>query len=440
MTRHHYTRWMMALLCGLSLTSCQLQDDLFGNKTEKEELGLLELSVLANAPASMTTETKAGNEVNTENFEVKIEGEERTDGTKMVKEFTKASELPTAIPLSVGKYTVTSNTPGKLEKKMNAPYYAGKQTIEITKDVTKEETVKCTMQNSRIQIKYSDDFKSAFKSWTITMDDGSEAAFSFTQSTTEEFIYWAFDEGVSQVRLNITATTKEGSTIRDSRTFNKSMVTEGYGDVNSDNFEGGDALILDFQPSNNPTVGNIQGVNVTVHITFSNYTEKVEIPVSDKEPEIPDTPDEPNTPSDPNESSDLTLTLPADFSMKTDLSDAPASADAVIYAKNGIKSMIVKIEPGNDDFQNALQELAEQEDPIRFLTGEELVSNTAVEALFVTLQQPLTVPQPNVTSYTFPIGNFFTFMSIFSGTHKFTIDLTDTQDKKISKTLAITLE
>ena len=152
----------IAALCGLGLFSCQLQDDLFGKKTEKEELGTLALSVIANAPASMST--KAESTVDTKDFQVVITGEEKSDGTTFSRTYEKVSEMPATIALSVGKYTVRSNTAGKMEKRMSHPYYAGGTDLSITKDVTSEANVKCTMQNSRIQIQYSEDFKNSFTS------------------------------------------------------------------------------------------------------------------------------------------------------------------------------------------------------------------------------------------------------------------------------------
>ena len=255
-------------------------------------------------------------------------------------------------------------------------------------------------------------------------------------------IYWTFEEGVSQVRLNIRAITKDNNTVTDSRTFLKSMVSEGYGDVNnSENFVGGDALVLDFKPSTTDQLtGNVQGINVSVLITFAEHKEQVQIPVSDKEePETPTTPGEPEAPAVDG----LTLTLPNDITMKGDISDAPASADAVIEAKNGIRSMIVKIEPGGDGFREALTELenrsAEDGGPIHFLTGEELVGNTAVEQLFASLKFTLSAPQSGATSYTFPIGGFFKFMKNMQGAHKFHITLVDTTGKEVKGTLTITL-
>ena len=68
MIRQLYRQGIWLLLTLLACSSCQLQDDLFGKKTETTELGSLELSVLANAPVSMTTKADAtqGAAVNTD--------------------------------------------------------------------------------------------------------------------------------------------------------------------------------------------------------------------------------------------------------------------------------------------------------------------------------------------------------------------------------------
>ncbi|MGM9758774.1 MAG: DUF4493 domain-containing protein [Parabacteroides sp.] len=294
MIRQRYRQGIFLLLILLGFSSCQLQDDLFGKKTETAELGVLELSVLANAPVSMTTKADVtkGEAVNTDDFEVLIQGEEQTDGSLFSQRYSKVKEMPSSIQLAVGKYTVTSNTPGELKKRMSTPYYAGDTELDITKGITSNATVRCTMKNSRIQIQYSDEFKSTFQKWTVTMDDGSDSALGFTQDDVMEDVYWVFGEGVSQVRVNINATTYDGNVVRDSRTFTKSMVTEGYGDINSDDFTGGDVLVLDFKPAapSTPTTSHVNGINISLFITFSEYKEQIQIPVSDKETEQPTTP------------------------------------------------------------------------------------------------------------------------------------------------------
>ena len=72
----------MILLSCLAFAGCQLQDDLFGKKTEKQELGTLELNVLAYSPASMSTKAdETSTSVDTRDFAVLIKGEEQAGGT-----------------------------------------------------------------------------------------------------------------------------------------------------------------------------------------------------------------------------------------------------------------------------------------------------------------------------------------------------------------------
>ena len=440
------------LLALLACSSCQLQDDLFGKKTETTELGSLELSVLANAPLSMTTkaEVTKGDAVNTDDFEVLIQGEEQTDGSVFSRQYSKVKEMPTTIQLAVGNYKITSNTPGELKKRMSSPYYAGDTELTITKDVTSNASVTCTMKNSRIQIQYSDEFKSTFQKWMVTMDDGSDSALGFTQDDAMEDIYWAFGEGVSQVRVNIQATTYDGNVVRDSRTFTKSMVTEGYGDVNSDDFTGGDALVLDFKPAapSTPTTSQVTGINVSLFITFSEYKEQIQIPVSDKEVDQPtNPPSETEDPSDPNtpEVAAPTINLPADFTYSISGNPAkPANADAVLNTPAGLKSALVKIETNNAAFTTTLQDAAFDQAGA-LLTGAELIGNQAMQTLFdsIGLKEsdgpPKQTPVAGGTTSTFPIAAFFTFLDLFTGTHKFHLTLIDSNNQQVTKTLTVTI-
>ena len=435
----------MILLSCLAFAGCQLQDDLFGKKTEKQELGTLELNVLAYSPVSMSTKAdETSTSVDTRDFVVLIKGEKQADGTAYEQIYNKVAEMPAAITLPVGNYTVYAHTPGEMQKRMTKPYYAGNTTQSITKGITSNTNVKCTMQNSRIQIKYSDELKNNFTSWIVTMDDGTESVLSFDQDEDLSTpIYWAFGENVSQVRVNIRAVTKEGNTITDSRTFVKSMVTEGYGDVNSDNFVGGDALELDFKPSpSETTTGQVKGINVSVYITFSEYKEQVMIPVSDKEEE--QTPSTPNTPTTPTVG-DPSIVLPNDFTYsQSDKTTRPASADATLKTPAGLKSALVKIETNNQTFTTTLQD-ASFDTPGALLTGAELIGNKAMQELFNSLELKESngsnkqTPTAGATEYVFPISAFFKFLDLFIGTHKFHLTLTDANNKQATATLTVTI-
>ena len=227
-------------------------------------------------------------------------------------------------------------------------------------------------------------------------------------------------------------------------------MTEGYGDVNSEDFTGGDALVLDFKPAapSTPTTSQVTGINVSLFITFSEYKEQIQIPVSDKEIEQPSTPpsqpEGPSTPTTP-EVAAPTISLPADFTYAISGNPAkPASADAVLNTPAGLKSALVKIETNNAAFTTTLQDAAFDQAGA-LLTGAELIGNQAMQNLFdsIGLKEadgtPKKTPVAGVTTYTFPIAAFFTFLDLFTGTHKFHLTLTDSNNQQVTKTLTVTI-
>lgn len=426
----------LAALSIMGLFSCQLQDDLWGKKSETEQVGVLQLQVEATAPASLSTKAdESSSTVNTSDFEVKVQGKADTDVKDVVRSYPRVSELPKEITLPVGDYIVSSHTKGELQRQMDAPYYAGEKDMKITEGATQQATVKCTMKNSRIQMTYSAEFLNAFSKWSITITDQSNQAINFTEKeTAPKPVYWYFEKETPSIKVHITATTKEGNTVSSEQVFSKSDASETYPDVESNFFTGGDALIITMQPTKD-TDGKVK-IGISVSIIFANYTEQVKIDVSDKEPETPTTPGTTEKP---------TITLPADFSYsKSNPTEKPASADAILKTPAGLKSAMVKIETNNPDFVTTLNDTAFDE-PGALLKGTNLIGNNALQTLFDSIELKETdgsakkTPQAGATTYTFPIGAFFTFLDIFAGTHKFQLTVTDNNDQQVTNTITITI-
>lgn len=429
----------LAALSIMGLFSCQLQDDLWGKKSETEQVGVLQLQVEATAPASLSTKAdESSNAVNTSDFEVKVQGKADTDVKDVVRTYPRVSELPQEITLPVGDYIVSSHTKGELLRQMDAPYYAGEKDMKITEGTTQQATVKCTMQNSRIQMTYSAEFLNAFSKWSITITDQSNQAINFTEKeTAPQPVYWYFEKETPSIKVHITATTKEGNTVSSEQVFSKSDASEKYPDVESNFFTGGDALIINLQPTTD-TNGKVK-IGISVNIIFANYTEQVKIDVSDKEPETPTTPTTPETTEKP------TITLPADFSYsKSDPTGKPASADAILKTPAGLKSAMVKIETDNPTFEKTL-EIAAFDEPGALLKGTNLIDNKGIQDLFKSMKlketdgSPKKTPQAGATTYTFPIGAFFNFLDMFAGTHKFQLTVTDNNDQQVTDTITITI-
>lgn len=418
-----------------SLTSCELKNDLMGSLVDKDDMGALELGVSVKQPVSQRS-TKA--EVSTDNFPTTIQGIS-TEVADILKQYETLAEMPASINVPVGQYTVSSHTPGELEKKMDSPYYAGSTDITVSKGITSQVNVECRMANSRIQMKYGDDFKGAFSSWTITIDDGTETALSYTESDLDpDPIYWHFGDNITSITVNIRAVTTKGNTVSDKRIFRKSDVSQNYAEE-GDAFTGGDALEITMGTVESST-GDLEGISITANITFEDEEEAVEIPTTD-----PDEPTDPEEPEEGGEETDgaVTLKLPADVTYSIDAGDAPSSADAYIASKAGLDKIIVTITAGNEAFQAILVDLTM--DGQSFLAengGVNLIDNSDFGNLVATVGS--SAPTDGVTEYTFPIGAFFTFLDMTGATddgksHEFHITVIDKNGETASGVFKVTI-
>ena len=415
----------MALCLLVGLASCEMREEILGKK-DSQESGLLRLSVEAIAPK---VQTKAA--VATDDFAVSIVGvSEEVKGD--TKNYDRVSDLPASIELSVGTYNVVSHTPGELEKQMDYPYYMGNKDLLIENGKDTQANVQCKMRNSRIQLTYTPEFLAAFESWTITLDDGSDIAYSISHDnrvgTSPKAGYYAFEEnGAEFVTLNIRATTVTGNAVTFSQPYYKKDAESGYDENDGANFMGGDALLITLKPKapDAPTSGTI-GIDVTVNVLFANSDTEVKIEVNDKN----QTPDpKPDPDPTPGGDGDLVLNLPEDITYSIKDAEFP-KAVAKVLAPSKIKSMTVKIVAGNELLPEAL-ELANSIG-LDFLTGVDLVSQgKTVEALFTSLNYPeVKAPKSTDTLYEFPIDTFFSLLNTSGVTdmgkgHEFHITVVD---------------
>ena len=402
----------------------------------KEDTGAIELGVSVKQPVSQTRADAS--EIDTNTYPVVIQG--TSDGvTDVTYEYNTLSEMPASIIVPVGQYTISSHTPGTLEKQMATPYYAGSTDITVSKDIASKTDIVCRMANSRIQMKYGEDFKEAFSQWTITINDGSEMALAYTQEDLNPTpVYWHFNDNVTAITVNIRAVTTEGNTVTESRTFRKIDASENYEEV-GDAFTGGDALEINMGTVTSST-GDLEGIDINTNITFEDSSESVEIPTID--------PEEPTDPSEPGEGGEgtegaVTLNLPADVTYSISAGDAPASADAYIASEAGLDKIIVTITAGNDAFQTTLVDLTMNGQS--FLAengGVDLIDNADFGNLVSTVGSQ--APTDGTKEYTFPIGAFFTFLDMTGATdagksHEFHITVTDKNGETANGVFKVTI-
>lgn len=416
---------LMSSAIGLGLSSCVSEE--LSSGLEGKENGSMSINVDMLRPSS----TRA---IDTKDFPVKITS---IKDNKVVKTYDKASEVPNKITLPVGYYYAEAHTPGELQKIMTTPYYKGRDDFEILQGINTKSTVTCKMANGSFKVKYSDEFASAFATWTISIDDGTESVIQFTNEDglTPSTIYMTFEENVDFLTANFKGTTTSGNKISTSNKLTKKQASEQY-DNDDECFSGGDAIVINFSPVES-TEGDITGITLNANISFEETEKWYDMEVTDKETSGGnDNPGGDNIGS--GGSSAITLDLPSD--MTVNASTDPSLGDTYIYAENGIQSITVGITSTSPEMIASLQDLAGNYEGVDFLSSTEIVENQNVVALFSDLGQSLDVPTKGQESYTFPIGNFFLLLAFLPGEHTFGLTVTDTQGNSVSGSLTLTVE
>lgn len=407
----------------LGLASCEMKNELTGSLVSKEDTGALELGVSVKQPVSQTRAT----EVATNNFPVTIQGTS-AEVTDVVKEYATVDEVPSSITVPVGQYTVTSHTPGTLEKKMENPYYSGSTNITVSKGITSEVDVVCRMANSRIQMKYGNDFKEAFSSWTITIDDGTETALAYTESDLNPApIYWHFGDNITAITVNIKAVTTKGNTVTERRVFQKKDAAEQYEEV-GDAFTGGDALEINMGTVESST-GELTGITITANITFENESESVEIPTTN--------PDEGgDSGTEPPTGDGINITEPAGNSFLTDGVDINNGAfpdkeiKILMSVPDGIQNLYVKVETTNSVFEGMVAGMG--------LTAESGLDLTSQEAIDQALGNLFPLPEAGQTNYSFTLSETLLYLlKDFDGEHQFMLTVIDKNNQQASATLTV---
>ena len=395
--------------------------------TGSAEKGVLSVGVTTQKPY----ETRA-DQYEVTNFPVTIYKE---DGTTKVESYESVADMPAQIRLDVGTYVLEAHTPGTMQRQMTEPYYMGTATSEIIKNVTTQTTIVCKQMNGSIKVNYDAEYLALFTAWTITFDDGNGQALAFTNAngTAPSEVYWAFGDNVSKLTVNFRGTTTDGNTVTASKILTKSQATTTY-DGDTENFGGGDAVVVNFTPVE-ATSGKVT-IGITATITFDETVEDVLINVVDNGNFKPDTPDDP-TPGDDPVDNGITLNLPNNMTVSA--ATDKSLGDTYIKCEKGIKSIRVAIVSTSSEMIESLGDLNTNYG-VDFIGGAEIVGNQDVVQLFQDLNQPLSVPAQGDIDYTFPIGNFFGLLGFLSGQHTFNMVVEDMEGNKKNGTLTLTVE
>lgn len=437
---------IMLLGAGLwmGLASCEMKDEILGDKELSGETGTLALGVVTNdATNTVVTKADAG-DATINAFPVTI-----YDATGEVYEsYAHYSEMPDELRMPVGEYRVEAYSDGEFKTEMTEPWFKGEESFSIVKDGTNHVEIECEMQNLPITIEPDGDFLNEFQSgWTITLDDGKGSILTFTNKDTAPYKkYWKIAEGVTSISVNVEATSSTGDKVTQHYTCTKKNAAEEHpGDT--DNFVGGDALVIKLSPEVAEVTLEMT-IGISVDLSFVEQPdETVEIPVEIEDgTDDPDDPDDkpvqPGTENAPEiDIPQLVYTLPADLS-KAETANAVIKISTAGNPDNELERMIVKITPDSEGFKSALGFAVPD-----LLNGMDLVGRTDIEPVLGIIVEGIKVPaKEGVTEYSFPVGKFFSVLNepdmgaTTSTGHTFELDVYDSAGAHTPITLRIVVE
>lgn len=400
-------------IAALSLFSCEMKNEILDGNKNYEDVGYLNLGVYAqNKLSKAATDNGEGTDnspVNVSAFQVEINNSEG-----VYKEFGSYSELQAAgkIELPVGKYTVKAHTPGDIQPQMDSPYYYGETALEIVKDVEKTATVNCKMKNTKIQLVYGETFATVFKSWSITVSDGSSNILTYNQSNPNpSAVYWLIADNVSEITVHIEAYLQDGTKITEDRSITKPE------DAESDYWAGSDALTITMEPGKPENPSGVT-IDIKVEVSFTDSEVTEEIPVEPGDPILPP-------------GGGVAPTLSGEYLGRTVTYDKGGDGvfpevSVEMNVPGKIESVMIKVSECTDPtLESILSSMGFMNEP----DGIDLVTTT--DEILVEL---LELPKKGSTSYTFKLGGLGNMLTI--GKHTFEVKVTDQNGKEASGSLS----
>ena len=418
-----------------SLTSCEMKDELLNKTEESSEVGYLNLGLAVDASSQSVTkaneETSTPPTVSATGFmvEVKKKGEEEA-----YKTFTYDGEGE-PVELPVGDYTVYAHTPGNAEDITTAPYYGKEESFSVKANEETGVNVVCTMMNMKIQLTYDNELKSTFKSWEISVTDGTHNKdFERLETTADGDVqqpdpfYWMMADNVSTIKVEFSGVLKDNNTeIRESRSIIKPS------SAGSQYWEAADALTVTIKPGEKDPAdpSGVTGIEISANLEWNTdgKTDNIEVTVEDST----------TTPSEPGgeegdgdgdgdgdgEDATAAPTLEGEYLGKTvyyDKGSGEAFPDVSVFMNvpGLIENVIIKATTTDPELAGAFT-------PFGFLEGVDLVNHPLLGGMGMTL------PVRGTDSYEFVLGSLGGMLTV--GEHTFTVKVIDQKGQSVSGSL-----
>lgn len=340
--------WLLGLI--VSLSSCEMRDELLGKGGAGENAGTLELdlaSIYNGVTISRAGETVDGGtttgsfneeDVNVDNYTLVVTNTETQEEAAR----GKVSELKNengkvVLPLGEGSYAVTAyNYEGENVTVSERPYFKGEQTFSVKKGIATNVDLTCKLACVEVSIGLTSSFEEAFKDdYSVIVDNRDGATQIFDKSSLGKKYYFQVPERQNSLNASIKATSVEGNFIELKATIQKPSDAEG----SESYLAGGDSFNI--QLTEDGSTDSYISIGIIVDLTFTEVGETIKIPVGNIIYDGPDTPGEGG-----GEEPEASITfegLPATYTCTNGDSDIAGLKDVHILAPNGIKNLNVTI-------------------------------------------------------------------------------------------------
>ncbi|CDB98692.1 uncharacterized protein BN659_02584 [Bacteroides sp. CAG:443] len=431
--------WLLGLI--ISLSSCEMRDELLGKGEAGENAGTLELGLssvyngvtVSRASTTVDGGTTTGNfdeeDINVDNYTLVVTNTETQE--EVAK--GKVSELKNesgkvVLPLSEGDYSVTAyNYEGENVTVSERPYFKGEQTFSVKKGVATSVDLPCKLACVEVSLSLTSSFEEAFKDdYAVIIDNGDGASQTFDKTSIGKKYYFQTPEHQSTLNASIKATSEEGNFVELKATIQKPADAEG----GVSDLEGGDSFNI--QLTEEGSTDSYISIGITVDLTFTEVGETIEIPVGNIIYEGPETPGEGGEGGDEPTTGTLSVTgIPETYNLTTTGTVPTIKVD--MASENGIKSLVVSIESDNEMFPVLLAglNLAEPFDLCN-LEGRDDTKDNLLNLGLISEEVYAQLHAGTLTSYTFEVTSLVGMLpqSNLTGSHVFNLTISDGNETK----------
>lgn len=340
--------WLLGLI--VSLSSCEMRDELLGKGGAGENAGTLELdlaSIYNGVTISRAGETVDGGtttgsfneeDVNVDNYTLVVTNTETQEEAAR----GKVSELKNengkvVLPLGEGSYAVTAyNYEGENVTVSERPYFKGEQTFSVKKGIATNVDLTCKLACVEVSIGLTSSFEEAFKDdYSVIVDNRDGATQIFDKSSLGKKYYFQVPERQNSLNASIKATSVEGNFIELKATIQKPSDAEG----SESYLAGGDSFNI--QLTEDGSTDSYISIGIIVDLTFTEVGETIKIPVGNI---IYDGPENPGEGGGEEPEASITFEgLPATYTCTHGNDTIAGLQDVHILAPNGIKNLNVTI-------------------------------------------------------------------------------------------------